>query len=151
VEFEHPYAKRIKDQDFAGKVRQSASMRHLERKSRSVEELIPLLMRVQNNLDDELNLDSLASSGGYSKYHFQRLFRSALGETPRAYVERLRLEKAAYKLWITNDSVLDIAVSVGFRSHEAFSRAFRRRFSTSPTELREGRSVPKYRRIVNHR
>jgi DNA gyrase inhibitor GyrI len=53
------------------------------------------------------------------------------------------MEKAAYKLWVTDDSILDIALSVGFRSHEAFCRAFRRYFSTTPTELREGGSIPK--------
>jgi AraC family transcriptional regulator len=118
-------------------------MRDAGNASRSVEELIPLLLKVQNHLDEELDLDSLAAEGGYSRYHFHRLFRGAVGETPRAYIERLRLEKAAYKLWVTDDSILDIALSVGFRSHEAFCRAFRRYFSTTPTELREAGSIPK--------
>jgi AraC family transcriptional regulator len=47
------------------------------------------------------------------------------------------MEKAAYKLWITSESVVDIALTVGFRNHETFSRAFRRHFHATPVELRE--------------
>jgi AraC family transcriptional regulator len=138
---------RKKHQDPGEKLWQSAPMRRVDGTKTTVEDLIPLLLKVQNSLDDKLNLDALAAEGGYSRYHFHRLFTDVVGETPRAYVERLRLEKAAYRLWITNESVLDIALSVGFRSHEAFCRAFRRHFSTSPTELREGHPLPEHRRV----
>jgi len=126
-------------------------MRGADGTNRPVEELIPLLLKVQNNLDEDVNLDSLAAAAGYSRYHFHRLFRSAIGETPRAYIERLRMEKAAYKLWITDNSVLDIALSVGFRSHETFCRAFRRHFSVTPTQLREEGRIPKQKTTVDSR
>ena len=87
-----------------------------------LQEMIPLLMDVQRNLDRDLDLQSLAGKYGYSPFHFQRLFSNAMGETPKEYVQRLRLEKAAYKLQITDESIFDICLSVGFKNHETFTR-----------------------------
>ena len=112
---------------------------------------MPLLIEIQGQLDRELNLDQLAAAHGYSASHFHRLFSLAIGETPRAYVERLRMEKAAYKLWITRETVLDVALACGFRNHETFSRAFRRRFGTSPKMFREDGRMVKRQRVEHSR
>jgi AraC family transcriptional regulator len=63
-------------------------------------------------------------------------FSNAVGETPKRHVDRLRLERAAYKLAITEESVLEIALDVGFKNHETFSRAFKRAFGYSPKDYR---------------
>jgi len=46
------------------------------------------------------------------------------------------LERGAYRLSVTQESVLNIALSVGFQSHETFSRAFKRRFNHTPSGWR---------------
>jgi len=46
-------------------------------------------VHIQAHLDQDLSLDALASHVGLSKYHFHELFKSATGETPKIYVERL--------------------------------------------------------------
>jgi AraC family transcriptional regulator len=58
-----------------------------------------------------------------SKYHFHELFKSATGETPTSYVERLRLEWAAVQLRIRCVAVVDVTLESGYRNHETFSRA----------------------------
>jgi AraC family transcriptional regulator len=78
----------------------------------------------------------LALQQGYSPFHFHRLFSKTLRETPKRHVDRLRLERAAYKLAITRDTVLQVALSVGFKSHETFSRSFKRAFGRSPIDFR---------------
>jgi AraC family transcriptional regulator len=98
--------------------------------------MIPLLIDVQGNLDGELDLESLARQYGYSPFHFHRFFSSTVGETPKQHVHRLRLERAAYKLAITGESVLEVALSVGFKNHETFSRAFKRAFGYTPKDYR---------------
>jgi transcriptional regulator GlxA family with amidase domain len=98
--------------------------------------MIPLPMQVQQNLDRDLDLRSLALKYGYSPFHFQRIFSRAVGETPKKYVDRLRLEKAAYKLPITDEPIFDVCLSVGFKNHETFTRAFRRYFGASPRVCR---------------
>ena len=77
----------------------------------SIEAMIPLLIQVQRDIDQNLDLESMAARFGYSPFHFHRLFKKAVDETPRQYVGRLRLESAAYKLLITDESILDIPPS----------------------------------------
>ena len=99
-------------------------------------EIVPLLIGVQSNPERDVRLESLAAEYGYSPSHFHRLFTAAVGETPKAHVERVRLERAAYRLAVTGESVLAIAMALGFQSHETFSRAFKRRFGATPSVWR---------------
>jgi AraC family transcriptional regulator len=101
------------------------------------ETLIPLLVHIQANLDRDLGLAVLSRKAGLSPFHLQRLFKAAIGETPKAYTSRLRVERAAFRLLIHDSSLLDIALECGFQNHETFIRAFRRRFGKSPRGYRE--------------
>jgi AraC family transcriptional regulator len=92
----------------------------------------PLLAEMRDRLDADLTLAALAHAFGASPFQFHRRFSKAVGETPRQHVERRRLERAAYLLAVTDRRVLDIALDVGFDSHEAFSRAFRRGLGRAP-------------------
>jgi AraC family transcriptional regulator len=117
----------------------------------SFQEMTPLLIDVQPNLDRELDLRSLAGKYGYSPFHFQRMVSNAMGETSQEYVERLRLEKAAYKLQITDEPIFNVCLSVGFRNHETFMRAFRRYFGISPRDCRKNAKVLRIRRLEANR
>ncbi len=99
-------------------------------------QLLPVLVHIQGRLDEDLPLTRLARLSGLSQFHFLRLFRALTGETPKQYVLRLRLERAALRLVLLRSRLVDIALDCGFRNHETFTRAFRRRFNTSPTEYR---------------
>jgi AraC family transcriptional regulator len=99
--------------------------------------IIPALVHIQAHLDQDLSLDALAGHAGLSKDHFHELFQSATGETPKSYVERLRLEWAAVQLRIRRVAVVDVALECGYQNHETFSRAFRRKFLTSPSAYRK--------------
>ncbi len=59
-----------------------------------------------------------------------------MGETPRHYCERLRLDHAAFCLRVLRSTILELALDCGFRNHETFSRAFRRQFGTTPRDYR---------------
>lgn len=100
------------------------------------ERLLPALVYVQTHLDEELSLEILAASCRLSPHHFHRLFRAAVGETARRYVERLRLERAAFVLSTSEATILDAGLATGFQSHEVFSRAFKRRFGVAPSAYR---------------
>src|SRR5687767_1738622 len=102
-----------------------------------IERLLPVLVHIQANLDQDLSLEVLAKRVRLSPFHFHRLFRSAVGETLKQYTQRLRLERAASRLIIHDSTILDVALDSGFQSHETFSREFKRRFQVTPRGYRE--------------
>ena len=117
----------------------------------ALNQIAPLLTEVKDNLDGDLTLGALARAQGASPFQFHRQFSSAVGETPRQHVERLRLERAAYKLSVTEDRIIDIALEVGFDSHEAFTRAFRRWSGYSPRGWRQAAKAGQRARMERNR
>jgi AraC-like DNA-binding protein len=92
---------------------------------------------VADALDDN-GLDGAAIAGRahMSRFHFDRVVSAAAGETPAAFRRRIKLERAAYHLAVTDRGVLDIAVDAGYGSHEAFTRAFARAYGRPPSSWR---------------
>jgi AraC family transcriptional regulator len=102
----------------------------------------PALAYAASHLDEDVSLAALARQAGLSVYHLQRAFSITAGESPKQFTLRLRLGRAAAMLLTRDDSVLDIALSCGFQSHEVFCRAFRRRFGLSPSVYRQRGFAP---------
>jgi AraC family transcriptional regulator len=99
--------------------------------------LVNTLVYIQTHLEDELTLETLAARAGFSPHHFHRTFTQFVGEPVKEYIRRLRLERAAYRLKISADAVLEIALEAGFKNHESFTRAFTRQFGLTPSAFRE--------------
>jgi AraC family transcriptional regulator len=89
------------------------------------------------NLDKNVKLSELAVKIDRSLFHAHRTLRAILGETPKHFTLRLRVDHAAAALVSSQASILDIGLASGFDSHEAFCRAFRRRFRMSPSAYRK--------------
>lgn len=98
---------------------------------------------VASSLDAEARTEDLARRAYQSRTQFHRLFRTVVEETPAAMRRRLLLERAAYQLAQTGMSVTDIALDANYGSLEAFTRAFRKAFRTSPSLYRRMR-VPHF-------
>jgi AraC-like DNA-binding protein/uncharacterized damage-inducible protein DinB len=88
---------------------------------------------VANSLDTQATTQDLARQAYQSRTQFHRLFRTIVEETPVAMRRRLLLERAAYQLSHTGMSVTDVALDANYGSLEAFTRAFRKAFRTSPS------------------
>ena len=86
---------------------------------------------------EELDLDSIASEAGYSRFHFVRSFRDTYGRTPRAYLSERRIERARELLRTANLTVTEICYLVGFSSLGSFSARFKENVGVSPSEFRE--------------
>ena len=97
----------------------------------------PALAIAAARLDEDVSLSALAAGTRLSPFHLHRLFLAVAGETPKQYTLRLRLARAAALLLTSDQSVLDVALSCGFQSHEAFTRAFRRQFAMTPRRYRQ--------------
>lgn len=78
----------------------------------------------------------VAMEVGISPYHFIRLFRAVFGETPAQCRLAARLEHARYLLGVTDLTVTEICMQVGFGSLGTFSSVFSQRVGLSPTAYR---------------
>jgi AraC family transcriptional regulator len=99
-------------------------------------DLLHLLRDVRRHLDGNVSLAALSARAGWSPFHLHRAFCRVVGETPKQYTLRLRLEAAAARIVASDDSIFDVALAEGFTSHEVFTRAFRRHFGQTPTRYR---------------
>lgn len=104
----------------------------------------------QASLDGDVSLAALAAAANCSPPYFSRCFTQMMAESPKQYTLRLRLERAALRLVLLDDNILDIALDCGFTNHETFSRAFRRRFRVSPRTFRADGKLPKARQELPH-
>ena len=97
-----------------------------------------VVRHIDDHIDEQLDLDTLASVANFSPFHFHRLFTAWMGETLGEYVRRRRLEVAARRLVAQPRlAVLQVALAVGFGSSEAFTHAFKARFGRAPTAWRD--------------
>lgn len=94
---------------------------------------------IEEHLGEDISVEDVAHSVGYSYYHLTRQFTAVLGESVGSYIKGRRLADAAKKLLYTNKKVIDIAMEAGFDSSEAFSRAFKAIYHASPREYRQNR------------
>ena len=92
---------------------------------------------IEERIQEKLTVENIANSIYFSKYHFQRMFREAVGDSVMRYVTKRRLSLAAEELAKTDASILDIALKYGFDSHEGFSRSFKAYMGVAPTEYRK--------------
>src|SRR3982750_919242 len=99
--------------------------------------ILPVMAFAAEHLEDDVSLAALARKARLSPFHLHRMFLRVAGETPKQFTLRLRLGRAAVLLLTGQESVLDVALACCFQSHEAFIRAFRRRFGMTPSAYRE--------------
>jgi AraC family transcriptional regulator len=98
--------------------------------------LLKVLVHINEHLDKDLALEQLARISHFSPFHFHRVFRAMVGESVHQHVRRLRLELAAVRLRQTTSPILELALGVGYESHESFTRAFKSMFGVTPSEFR---------------
>src|SRR6476619_2179435 len=98
------------------------------------------LLRAKDLVDaryaQPITVDDLAAAAGLSRAHFSRMFTKTFGESPRAYLQSRRLERAAALLRNTDRSVAEICMMVGLRSVGSFTTSFGRIYGMTPTAYR---------------
>lgn len=99
---------------------------------------------IEERIREKLTVEGLADSVHFSRYHYQRMFREAVGDSVMGYVTRRRISLAAMELAESDASVLEIALKYGYDSHEGFTRSFRSHMGVTPMEYR------KYHLPANH-
>ncbi|MBX2875632.1 MAG: helix-turn-helix domain-containing protein [Saprospiraceae bacterium] len=91
---------------------------------------------IQQHVEEEIRTQQLAEILGLSVFHFIRMFKKSVGETPRQYVNRIKMEKAKDMLLRTNLSITQICYETGFSSPSHFSRVFHQAYGHTPLKFR---------------
>ncbi len=81
--------------------------------------------------------DELARLCGFSKDHFVKIFKGALGSSPHQYYKKLTMDKSVFLLKNTTCNISEIADMCGFDDAFYFSRVFKKYFGVSPSEYRK--------------
>ena len=90
----------------------------------------------RNATESGITAEDVAKNAGFSIDYFNRIFLSHTGFTVTAYINYIRLKQAAFLLRTTDKSVLDIALEIGYDSHEGFTKAFKKKYGLAPSEYR---------------
>jgi AraC family transcriptional regulator len=91
---------------------------------------------IESHLADALTLDDISDVAGISRFHMVRAFAAATGLSVMRYVRARRLSEAARALAAGAPDILTLALDADYGSHEAFTRAFRDHFGTTPEAVR---------------
>jgi AraC-like DNA-binding protein len=92
--------------------------------------------RIDAQYTQPLDLDELARTANFSRYHFLRAFRRAFHVTPHEYLTRKRIERAKELLAQSEFTVTEICFEVGFESLGSFSMLFHKVVGWSPSIYR---------------
>jgi AraC family transcriptional regulator len=96
---------------------------------------------IQENLEDDLTIERLASVACLSRFHFARAFKRSVGKSPHRYVSERRLERAKMLLTQGEQPLVDIALTLRFSCQANFTRAFRQVTGQTPGQYRRCRSA----------
>lgn len=115
------------------------------RKSHGDKQIFQAQQWMERNLHTRFAIDAVAEAAGLSPRHFKRRFKTATGESPISYLQRLRIESAKRYLEKTRDSVGEITWKVGYEDINSFRRLFIKHTGLSPKHYRHkftGQGIP---------
>lgn len=95
-------------------------------------ELKKAIDHIENNIEENINFETIAKEIGMSAYYFHRMFSYIVGMSPTEYIRNRRLSLAADELSKNNTNILDIAIKYQFGSNESFTRAFTKFHNVTP-------------------
>ena len=92
---------------------------------------------IDEHYAEEYDVGALARVSGYSRNHFQRLFKKSFEQTPRDYVRGCQVQQAITLLQTTTLKGLDVALACGFCDETQMARWFVRLRRCLPSAVRK--------------
>jgi transcriptional regulator GlxA family with amidase domain len=135
----HALAAAVSDWFLHGNVREGVSPQRMDLRFRTGvadEKLLDVLKTMESHLEAPVSREALAQSVGLSVRQLERVFQAQLGTGVHRHYLSLRLRRARQLLRDSSLAVLDVALATGFGSGSHFSRAYRKAFAISPSEVR---------------
>ena len=128
--FQHPF---MRDEDASQKVPVARAGSTADDLPPQIRDAIRLF---ETHVEDPLRIPDVASAVGLSGRHFERLFKRETGQSPLRFYHHLRLTKARQRVLYSNDSLRDIAASVGYLTSSPMIRHYTELFGVSPRDER---------------
>ncbi|USD43102.1 AraC family transcriptional regulator [Vibrio sp. SCSIO 43135] len=112
--------------------------------------LLPVIRHLEEQFNQPLNLEAVASLACLSPYHFHRIFKAVVGETLNEYLRRLRLEAAANDLFYKKPPITEVALEYGFSSSQSLAKAFKQHFDLTPSQIRQCESLDVFAQLLKN-
>jgi AraC family transcriptional regulator len=92
---------------------------------------------IENNLMKDIDTTQISRIAGCSEYHFRRMFSFIAGMSLGEYIRRRKLSFAASLLQSKTGKVIDVALTLGYETPEAFSKAFQAMHGVNPSQVKK--------------
>ena len=96
---------------------------------------------ITKNSNQKITLDMLCREFNFSKNHIINICKRDLGMTPIAYINHIRLQKAAYLLEVTSNSIENISLLCGYNNYSNFYKLFLQKYGQSPEGWRNSKRI----------
>ena len=120
-----------------GKIRHNSNNLHGNRR----QAIAGLMDWIEKHYTEKITLKNLSELSGFNEKYLCRIFREFTGETPTEYINRRRIERAAFEMSVNRKNVTEAAYESGFNELSHFSRTFKKYKGISPREF--CREIPK--------
>ena len=91
---------------------------------------------IDMHYSEDLTLEGVAELAGFSKYHFERLFKNYIGVTFYKYLNRIRISQSQVLITNPDLTMTEVALRSGFNTSSSFIRMFKQFNGCTPTEYR---------------
>jgi AraC-like DNA-binding protein len=108
----------------------------LDKQKEYIQKFNALMTYIDTHYTENLDLETVAKSVGFSKYHFSRLFKQYTNFTFGDYLCYRRIKAAEELLANADLSITEVAIQAGFPSISTFNRLFKQHKSCTPSEYR---------------
>lgn len=94
---------------------------------------------IDNNFMEDINNDSIATHFNISKEHMMRTYKKETGDTINNYLVTKRINEAKELLLLSDLSMTEIGLTVGFKNSQYFSNSFKKNTGFSPKDYRKSK------------
>lgn len=96
---------------------------------------------IEQNYALPVTVEDMAGRCNLDRSYFGRIFKETMGQSPQEFLIRYRMNKAAELLKLSDLSIHEIAIQVGYPNQLHFSRAFKKVFDVSPRAYRQNNKI----------
>lgn len=91
---------------------------------------------IEQNFQNDISVEDIAACCGLNRSYFGKVFHENMGKSPQEFLISYRMTKAAELLKLTELTIKDVGMAVGYENQLHFSRAFKNVFGISPRQWR---------------